>query len=543
MRVFCLLSLLLLNHALVWADDQMMLDSLKVQLNYADRDEDKIKTLWALSDHYWADDIRMAIQYSEQALELAKKLGDTYLEGISYEKIGNTLLLSGDNSNSLKNYLKSLQLLEPLQEEEALFSLYHNLGVLFDRMADYNKALLYYEKALFIYNNSKKNLCYTMAQVHSLYNSIGNIYAEKADRQRAEEYYRKAMALALKSGDHQALGVIYNNLGKQAIESNQMDSAYLYYQRSLESRVKINDLNGMAKSYNSLCNYFNTIGDQFNSLRCAQKALQLSEASGARSTRLTSLNFLSSIYEKQGDAPMALDYYKRFKQLSDSLINESSIKKQTELQVAYEYEKQVKVKEAESQRKNLLFILVISLLLLGLVIVLLLYHLSKNRSKRIILEKKSLEQDLVLRNKDIAAKDKELASSVLYLLAKNDLLNDVSERLLTLKKKITPEHHNAIQKIIFDIQDGSREDMWDEFEMRFQQVHDDYYRKLKEQGPDLTPGELKICTFLKLNMSSKEISAITRQSVKSIEVTRTRIRKKMQLTNQEVNLVSFLMEL
>ena len=64
-----------------------------------------------------------------------------------------------------------------------------------------------------------------------------------------------------------------------------------------------------------------------------------------------------------------------------------------------------------------------------------------------------------------------------------------------------------------------------------------------EHAPDLSPGELKICTFLKLNMSSKEISAITRQSVKSIEVARTRIRKKMNLTNQDVNLVSFLMEL
>ena len=123
------------------------------------------------------------------------------------------------------------------------------------------------------------------------------------------------------------------------------------------------------------------------------------------------------------------------------------------------------------------------------------------------------------------------------------MLNDVSERLLALKKKINPEHHNAIQKIIFDIQDGAREDMWEEFEIRFQQVHHDYYKKLMEYAPDLSPGELKICTFLKLNMSSKEISAITRQSIKSIEVARTRIRKKMNLTNQDVNLVSFLMEL
>uniref|UniRef100_UPI0035668EB5 helix-turn-helix transcriptional regulator n=1 Tax=Ancylomarina sp. TaxID=1970196 RepID=UPI0035668EB5 len=71
----------------------------------------------------------------------------------------------------------------------------------------------------------------------------------------------------------------------------------------------------------------------------------------------------------------------------------------------------------------------------------------------------------------------------------------------------------------------------------------DYYKRLKEYALDLTPGEVKICTFLKLNMTSKEISAITHQSVKSIEVTRTRIRKKLNLTNKDVNLVSFLIDL
>ncbi len=542
MRFICLI-ILLFGGVLTWADNQMKLDSLKIQLNYAHANSDKIKTLWALSDYYWSDDIRLAIDYAAQALDLAKKSGDQRLEGISHQMMGNTFLLSGDKSNSLKNYLKSLELLEPLHDQEALFSLYHNLGALFDRLGDYEKALGYYQKALFMFNNSNDSVSNAMAQIHSLYNSIGNIYAQENDRTKAGEYYRKAMALAVKRNDHQALGVIYNNLGKQGIETQQMDSAYHYYQLSLEHRRQINDLNGMAKSYNSLCHFYLVNGDSHRALDCANKALQLSESSGARSTQLSILESLSSIYDSIGNTSLALGYYKKFKQLNDSLINESSIKKQTELQVSYEYEKQVKIKEAEVQKKNLRYILLISFLLLGLVIVLLMYRLSKSKSRHIELEKKSLEQDLVMRNQDLVTKDKELASSVLYLLAKNDLLNDVSERLLALKKKINPEHHNAIQKIIFDIQDGAREDMWEEFEIRFQQVHHDYYKKLMEYAPDLSPGELKICTFLKLNMSSKEISAITRQSIKSIEVARTRIRKKMNLTNQDVNLVSFLMEL
>ena len=542
MRVLCLL-LLLLCQALVWSNNPMKLDSLKIQLNYAVKDGDKIKSLWQLSDYFWSDDIRKAIEYAEQALDLSRKTGDKRLEGISHQVIANTLLLTGDKSNALKNYLKSLELLEPLDDREALFSLYHNLGALFDRMGHFDKALGYYEKALYMFNNDNNGLNNAKSQIHSLYNSIGNIYAEKNDRSKAIDYYHKAMMLASKRSDHQALGVIYNNMGKQCIENHQMDSAYYYYQLSLDHRRQINDLNGMAKSFNSLCNYFLAVDNNEEALVCAQNALHFSEASGARSTRLSTLDYLAFIHEQLGNTSLALKYYKCFKALNDSLISESSIKKQTELQLAYEYEKKEKILEAEVQEKNRLYILIISFLFLGLVIVLLFFRLSKSRSKQMELEKISLEKDLVLRNQDIVTKDKELASSVLYLLTKNDLLNDVSERLLSLKKKISPDHHNAIQKIIFDIQDGAREDMWEEFEIRFHQVHNDYYKKLMEHAPDLSPGELKICTFLKLNMSSKEISAITRQSVKSIEVARTRIRKKMNLTNQDVNLVSFLMEL
>ena len=78
MRFICLI-ILLFGGVLTWADNQMKLDSLKIQLNYAHANSDKIKTLWALSDYYWSDDIRLAIDYAAQALDLAKKSGDQRL--------------------------------------------------------------------------------------------------------------------------------------------------------------------------------------------------------------------------------------------------------------------------------------------------------------------------------------------------------------------------------------------------------------------------------------------------------------------------------
>jgi len=538
-----LLILLLASQGSLLSNSSIKTDSLTIQLKYAATREKKIRILWELSDYYWSGDIRKAIESAEQALEIAEKTDDKRLLGISYQKLGNSLLLIGDNFNALNNYLKSLSILENVKDEEAIFSLFHNIGVLYDRMQDFDKALVYYEKALHLYINSANQDCEVMQQVHSLYNSIGNIYDQKNQKAKSFEYYQKALQLAVKMKDIQALGVIYNNIGKHYMESNLPDSSLKYFNLSLECRIKEHDINGMAKSHNSLCSYYMKKGDYNLARQNALEALKLSESSGAKTTKLLSLLNLSSIDEASENYKSALYFHKQYTTLNDSIKNEATIKNQTEIQIKNEYEKQEEIKNSELKRKNLKSNVTIITLFAGLIIFLLLYLLAKNRTKRINLENKALEQNLTSRNMDIATKDRELATSVLYLLEKNELLNDISERLLNLKKRIGSEHHSSIQKIIVDIQEGSRKDMWDEFEVKFQQVHDDYFKKLKEYAPDLTPGEIKICTFLKLNMTSKEIAAITRQSIKSIEVTRTRIRKKLQLTNHDTNLVTFLMEL
>jgi DNA-binding CsgD family transcriptional regulator len=99
-----------------------------------------------------------------------------------------------------------------------------------------------------------------------------------------------------------------------------------------------------------------------------------------------------------------------------------------------------------------------------------------------------------------------------------------------------------IQDIMREMQSNIDHTVWNEFEVRFQQVHNDFYQKLIEKYPDLTPNEIKICAFLKLNMTSKDISAITFQSVKSIQVARNRLRKKMGIERDE-NLVLLLQQL
>jgi DNA-binding NarL/FixJ family response regulator len=83
---------------------------------------------------------------------------------------------------------------------------------------------------------------------------------------------------------------------------------------------------------------------------------------------------------------------------------------------------------------------------------------------------------------------------------------------------------------------------WDEFELWFQEVHKDFYRKLNDNFPDLTSREMKICAFLKLNLNTKEIASLTNLTVKTVEVYRSKIRKKLNLPPGS-NLLKFITDL
>lgn len=99
---------------------------------------------------------------------------------------------------------------------------------------------------------------------------------------------------------------------------------------------------------------------------------------------------------------------------------------------------------------------------------------------------------------------------------------------------------DVIQKIILDIKNAQDDDIWKEFEVRFSQVYNDFYERLNIKYPDLTINEKRICAFLRLNMTTKEICALTRQSYNSLNVARARLRKKLNIQNEEINLVTFL---
>jgi DNA-binding CsgD family transcriptional regulator len=148
--------------------------------------------------------------------------------------------------------------------------------------------------------------------------------------------------------------------------------------------------------------------------------------------------------------------------------------------------------------------------------------------------------DKKLLQASLEQKGKQLTNDILYQIKNNEMIEDVVKKLLTQTTRNASLNKEIIQESIRNLRNTKENNVWEEFELRFKNVHEEFYNNLQQRYPDLTAFERRLCAFLRLNMTSKEISAITAQNPKSIDVARARLRKKIGITNEGIGLVEFL---
>ena len=175
-------------------------------------------------------------------------------------------------------------------------------------------------------------------------------------------------------------------------------------------------------------------------------------------------------------------------------------------------------------------------------------NMAKKQRDLLAKEAEESEQRLVkLKNeqleRELANKNRQLANTTMSIVYKNELLNNVHDELLQLHdnegRKLSNEQLRKINKIIEDARSDERD--WHIFEMSFNEAHENFFKKLKADYPELVPNDMKLCAYLRMNMSSKEIASLLNITTRGVEIRRYRLRKKLNLTPDK-NLTEFLME-
>ena len=144
---------------------------------------------------------------------------------------------------------------------------------------------------------------------------------------------------------------------------------------------------------------------------------------------------------------------------------------------------------------------------------------------------------------EIQSKNKELASATMHLLNKNGFIDQTKGQLSQIiKKSKNQEVKNELEKVIQSIDRNiAEDDDWKQFEIHFDQVHGDFMDRFKKSYSSLSPQEIRLTAYLRMNLSTKEIAYLMNISPRGVEISRYRLRKKLQLERSE-NLQEFILK-
>ena len=385
----------------------------------------------------------------------------------------------------------------------------------------------------------------------SIYNNLALVLSYKGTPKAAEEYVKKGLALTQGKPDYLAQHLrLIANYGGLLLQEKRYAESLEYFQKGL----RLSEENENAMMYSAFLYYLGTWydkkGDTAEALRYYTRYYENARAEDNPTTIREVARNLSALYEKTGDAAQALKFLRISTDSEEKIkvVETSQELAKAELQASLKTLQEKMAAESTSAAKRYRVALGLSagLALVGLLLYLIyqrkyriaqLYSMEKERAAR------KLQLDKELLEAELEARGKYLTTEIIDKLRKNEIIEDIVKKLLPHTQTTSGNTQKALGDIVRSLQSFQDKAAMEEFEMRFRLVDQDFYQKIQEVCPDLTPTERRLCAFLRLNMTTKEISALTGQSVRAIEIGRTRLRKKLDLTHTDTNLVEFLSSL
>jgi len=570
---------------------QPIIDSMKSVLNSSDNTvEKKVELCAQIAGNYLRVNPDSAEYYAAKGLHISESNG--YISGIFKNScaLGKVSLSQNQIDSAIVIFTGALKYFDELENKSDALCLFLLLGYANDMSQNYFEAHKYLYKGLAVAEEIRDSTF-----LWSYFNNLGNHYLEIDDHSKALEMFRKALVTYQMLDEDEkkfSLASVYNNMGLVYMQLNRYDSATYYLQKAISqpdvagnyygifnlninlgdvalsqgfpekamgyisnARTALDSLNkgfgGVPAPINAA--YYNMMSKVSFELQKLQeateyglKALEYADLSGDFKARTEVFQRLAVISEILGDIPGAFNYQKLYIASRDSLEKRKTNQEIVKLTLAYEIEKERRQNQLEmelmniqNRRKELIYIFAFITAGGIMISLFLLYRLQRIRTREKSIEEKALRLEKEKIAEDLEYKDKELATNVLYLLKKNELILSISKKLHTLVNELDEKNSATLSGIISDMSSNANKDIWEEFEVRFKEIHADFYNTLGQRYPDLTPNEFRLCAFLKLNMTNKEIAAITYQTPDSLRMARYRLRKKLKLSREE-NLVSFL---
>lgn len=502
-----------------------------------------------------ADECDKAFKFP-QAIEYYKKASAEFLKDNNLmkvaeasRKVGKVYSEINDYSQSLQNYLITLELYEQLKIDSEIVSTVSDIGEVHLKYDNYSKALEYlfranklclkdtikYKKRLRnnnmllgvsygSINNVDSSLFYfnkVLAQTDSigeeldyagLLNNIGAIYSKRKENSKALEYYYKALSIFRKIINERGIGIALSNIAYISKKEGKNTKAINFYTEAITYLKRGHELGSLADSYINL----------------------------------------SDVYKEINEYKLALSYSQKYIELNDTLNNTELLNEVANLEMQQEIRKkdqEIKILDQQKQlfekdiklKKMWFYIVGITMFLLALIGYLIL------RGLRISLKNNQLKQELLNKEKvqltgDLEYKSKELEKFAFHIIEKNELLGQLKNELKDLSTHQESDN-TRVREISSTITNNLLiEKDRKEFEFQLDKIQESFFLKLNNLHPDLTKNERRLCSLIIMGLSSKDIATILNVSPDGVKKSRYRLRKKLNLF-ENANIAEYLMKI
>ncbi len=511
--------------------------------------------LWLGRVYYYESQFNLSNRYLDKAKKPLEKDGDRKTLAFWYLVKSFSLRATSDYVQAIEMLKKAVELLGKTGERKQLSTCYYCIGeILLDR-GEIKKAMEYFNESLSI----KKEINDKFG-IANVYSCIGSAYISLGVPDSSLLYFRQALSIRTEMKNQRHIASSELSIGKVLIEMGRYKESEEALNHSFSIFKKLDERTGMIMVNIELADALNRQG--------VHKALVLAKQTLAQAKNINNAALLASTYKKlseiyafNNDFKTAFNFQKLYKEIEDSLFNSEKERMLTEVEAKFQNEKkdneiQYLTEKNKIQRNN--NILLIVLMIVFAIMVLLLFFLLKTklvalkRQKRVHeqentinrQEKHIIQQEKQLLQEQLESKNRELASKALEMIRYNDAISGIIEKLEKLGYLLqnNNEARQTINDIVREIDSNTKQNIWDEFEKVFKNIHSGFYKNLIEVCPNISASEIKIAALLKLNLTTKEIAAITYKSEGGIKTTRYRLRQKLNLSSDE-KLVLFLMQL
>ncbi|MEW7289156.1 tetratricopeptide repeat protein [Aquimarina sp. 2304DJ70-9] len=518
------------------------------QLEEATSDSLKVKILLSLGRYHFKRDFNRIEEFTSKAQEIidASNYNSAFHQAKISVQNGVFNVRKSNYGKALKHYYEAKTFFEKQNDSFQLAPLYFHIANLYRFQKNYQDALTNFKKAIAI--SDRLGLDRNMA-INYRFTSI--LFSEMKQKDSALFYLEKAEEKYEVMNHKADLFEVLSLKSGILISEEKYDEALAIEEKNLAFFKEDNKWILTMTTHTNLAKVYLGLGDFSKAIANVNETISLSKKHQLLQPRIEAYEIRSMIYHKIGNYKKSLEDYKEYKDLSDKEYNISKSNDIKELELSYKFANEkakdsilfkeeqrrlITINENEAFKNKLYIIIVILTILLSFIgIRVLIKELKKVKARSIktesLLEVKrreadNLAQDVITKKETISDLMKESLRQI-----------KVKERLLDDLNKLDPNSNGSNKLNLNDIISYLKSDVVDDSRVHLIKEHlevmnYELFQKLKDKHPNLTNVDLEICSYLRLSLGRKEIAKLRFTSVDAVKKSRSRLRKKMELSTE-----------